>query len=260
MSTHLRLLSFLGPYKKQVVFAWLVVAMTAVTTMIMPQLLRWAIDTGLKPTYTSLDASISETIGLSDTQLVVENPQNLTVDETIRIDEETMKVVAISGDDVTVERGYEGSREAVHDSGDEILRADPTYLGETSTLTKVALLILGIAVLRGFFTYWMQFTGEWLSQHVAFDLRNRIYEKLQRQSYAYHDKQQTGQLMSRATQDVEATRMFIQLGALRLLDITLRIVVAATLMLTSNVLLTLVAWSLMPLVAWQSIRVQLLSR
>jgi ATP-binding cassette subfamily B protein len=260
MSTHLRLLSFLGPYKKQVIFAWFVVAMTAVTTMVAPQLLRWAIDTGLDPTYTSLDATLSEQVSSTDTQIVVDNPQNLAVDEKIRIDDESMKVTAISGSDVTVERGVDGSRKAFHEGGDEVLEAKVNFLGKTDTLMTAALLILGVAVLRGFFTYWMQFTGEWLSQHVAFDLRNRIYEKLQRQSYAYHDKQQTGQLMSRATQDVEATRMFIQLGALRLLDITLRITVAAALMLTSNVLLTLVAWSLMPIVAWQSIRVQLLSR
>ena len=260
MSTHLRLLSFLGPYKKQVVFAWFVVAMTAVTTMVMPQLLRWAIDTGIKPTYVSMDASITQPINTSETQLVVENPQNLSVDDRIRIDNESMKVTAINGQSVTVERGADGSRASVHDAGDEIVRAKPNYLGKTDTLLTAAIAIIGVALMRGFFTYWMQFLGEWLSQHVAFDLRNRIYEKLQRQSYAYHDKQQTGQLMSRATQDVEATRMFIQLGALRLLDITLRIVVAAVLMLSSNVLLTLVAWSLMPIVAWQSIRVQLLSR
>jgi len=260
MSTHLRLLSFLGPYKKQVFFAWFVVAMTAVTTMIMPQLLRWAIDSGLEPSYASLDTTITDTIGLSETQIVVDKPDSLVVGENIRIDEEAMEVLQINGQSVVVERGAEGTRAAVHDAGDEVFRAKANFLGETDTLMTAALAILGIAVLRGFFTYWMQFTGEWLSQHVAFDLRNRIYEKLQRQSYAYHDKQQTGQLMSRATQDVEATRMFIQLGALRLLDIVLRITVAAALMLTSNVLLTLVAWSLMPIVAWQSIRVQLLSR
>jgi ATP-binding cassette subfamily B protein len=66
--------------------------------------------------------------------------------------------------------------------------------------------------------------------------------------------------MSRATQDVEATRMFIQLGALRMLDIFLRIFVAAILMFSTNWLLALVAWSLMPLVALQSVRVQLKSR
>ena len=90
--------------------------------------------------------------------------------------------------------------------------------------------VIAAAAMRGFFTYWQTFIGEWLGQHVAFDLRNGIYEKLQRLSYAYHDKQQTGQLMSRATQDVEATRMFIQMGALRLLDMALRITIAAVLM------------------------------
>ena len=114
--------------------------------------------------------------------------------------------------------------------------------------------------MRGFFTYWQHFLGEWLGQHVAFDLRNQIYDRLQRLSYAYHDKQQTGQLMSRATQDVEATRMFIQMGALRLLDMSLRIVVAAALMFMLELALALVAWALMPLVAFQSIRIQLKSR
>ncbi|HEX5139577.1 MAG TPA: ABC transporter ATP-binding protein [Dehalococcoidia bacterium] len=228
--------------------------------MVMPQLLRWAIDSGIKPTYATLDARITHQIGLTDTQLDIDNAQNLTVDEAIRIDDETMDVTAIDGSAVTVERAQQGTKAAAHDANDEVFRAKASYLGKTSTLATVAAAMLGVAILRGFFTYWMQFLGEWLSQHVAFDLRNRIYEKLQRQSYAYHDKQQTGQLMSRATQDVEATRMFIQLGALRLLDITLRITVAATLMFTANWKLTLIAWALMPIVAIQSIRVQLLSR
>jgi ATP-binding cassette subfamily B protein len=95
---------------------------------------------------------------------------------------------------------------------------------------------------------------------VAYDLRNHIYEKLQRLSYAYHDNAHTGQLMSRATQDVEATRMFIQMGALRMLDIGLRIIVAAILMFSTNWLLALVAWALIPLVAFQSVHIQLKSR
>jgi ATP-binding cassette subfamily B protein len=87
-----------------------------------------------------------------------------------------------------------------------------------------------------------------------------IYEKLQRLSYAYHDKQQTGQLMSRATQDVEATRMFIQMGALRLLDMALRISIAGVLMFLTDWRLALLAWALLPLVAWRSIVVNLQMR
>jgi ABC-type multidrug transport system fused ATPase/permease subunit len=262
MSTHLRLLSFLGPYKKQVIFAWFVVSMTAVTTMLMPQLVSYAVDTGLKPpTFKSSGAELVESIGSGDTQISVDNASVVQPGERIRLDVEQMLVTGVSGNTLTVERGAEGSRVRPHDAGQQVELVDrPTFEGKTSTLAIAAGLIVAVALMRGFFTYWMQFLGEWLSQHVAYDLRNHIYEKLQRLSYAYHDKQQTGQLMSRATQDVEATRMFIQLGALRLLDISLRVVVAAVLMFSSNWLLALVAWSLIPLVAFQSIRIQLQSR
>ena len=95
---------------------------------------------------------------------------------------------------------------------------------------------------------------------MAFDLRNKIYERLQRLSYAYHDRQQTGQIMSRATQDVEGTRTFIQWAVMRLLDIAVRVTVAATLMFITNWQLALVAWLLMPIVAWRSVTVQVRSR
>ena len=261
-STHLRLLSFLGAYKKQVIFAWFVVAMTAVTTMLLPQLVGYAVDTGLKPpTFKDSGAQITSDLGRDDTQVTVSEPSVVSPGEKIRIDSEQIIVTGVDGDTLTLERGAEDTTARPHDENDRVELVDrPTFEGKTSTLTLAAGLILIVALTRGLFTYWMQFMGEWLSQHVAYDLRNRIYEKLQRQSYAYHDKQQTGQLMSRATQDVEATRMFIQLGALRLLDISLRILVAAVLMFSSNWMLALVAWSLMPLVAFQSIRIQRKSR
>ncbi len=262
MSTHLRLLSFLKPYKKQVFFVWLVVSMTAITTMMMPQLIGYAIDSGLKPpTFKDSGAEITEPLTGAGTEVTISDPRVVAVGDKIRIDSEQVIVTSIVGDTLTLERGAEGSRVTGHDAGDGVELVDrATFEGKTSTLTIAAALLLALALTRGFFSYWMQFLGEWLSQHVAYDLRNHIYEKLQRQSYAYHDKQQTGQLMSRATQDVEATRMFIQMGAIRLLDISLRILVAALLMFSTNWILALVAWSLMPLVAFQSIRIQLKSR
>ncbi len=66
--------------------------------------------------------------------------------------------------------------------------------------------------------------------------------------------------MSRATQDVEGTRTFIQMGAMRLLDISVRVLIAAVLMFASNWQLAFVAWLLMPLVAWRSMTVQIRSR
>ncbi|MBI4305400.1 MAG: ABC transporter ATP-binding protein, partial [Chloroflexi bacterium] len=101
-------------------------------------------------------------------------------------------------------------------------------------LALAALAVFGAAGLRSMFTFGQQFLGEWLSQRVAYDLRNAIYNRLQRLSFAYHDRHQTGQLMSRATQDVEAVRAFIQVGVLRATYFAMMLIGALTLMLFSN--------------------------
>ena len=54
--------------------------------------------------------------------------------------------------------------------------------------------------------------AEKTSQGVAFDFRNEIFAKIQRLSFSYHDRNQTGQLMIRATDDVEKVRLFIAPG------------------------------------------------
>ena len=82
-------------------------------------------------------------------------------------------------------------------------------------LLMAALAILGAAAFRSLSTYGQQYLGQWLGQHVAYDLRNSIYNRVQRLSFAFHDKNQTGQIMSRATQDVEAVQQFVQMGVLR---------------------------------------------
>ena len=75
-------------------------------------------------------------------------------------------------------------------------------------LSIAAVLIVASALARGIFAYGQQYLGEWIGQTIAYDMRNMIYDRLQRLSYAYHDKAQTGQLMSRATVDVESIRMY----------------------------------------------------
>ena len=262
MSTHLRLLSFLKPYKKQVIFAWLVVTLAATFTMILPQLLRVAIDSGLKPPSTvEVGVNLTDPATSSDTTIIVSDGSKLDFDKLIKIDGEKMAIVSINGNTVEVERGVEGTDTRAHGADARVFEVTgTTFSGSTDTLLLVGGAILGAAILRAFFTYWMTYMGEWLGQHVAYDLRNRIYDRLQRLSYAYHDNQQTGQIMSRATQDVEGTRMFIQMGAIRLLDIMTRVLVAAALMFATDWRLALVGWLLMPLVAIRSIQVQMLSR
>ena len=57
---------------------------------------------------------------------------------------------------------------------------------------------------------------ETIGQRVAYDIRNQIYDHMQRLSYAYHDQMETGQIMSRSTQDVENVRMFFGQALFRL--------------------------------------------
>jgi ATP-binding cassette subfamily B protein len=263
MSVHFRLLLFTKPYMKQVVLASLVVILAATFTMVMPQLVRWAIDTGLKPpSFIDSGVTITQNVDDNDTSIQVSDSSSFAVDQKIEIDREQMIITTIDGSNsISVQRGAEDTRATSHVVDRTIKRVErDTYEGKTSTLALAAAGILGAALLRGFFTYWTTFIGEWLGQHVAFDLRNNIYNRLQRLSYAYHDKQQTGQLMSRATQDVEATRQFIQMGVVRLADLMLRISIAAVLMFTSDWRLALVAWLFLPFVAINSARVSLLSR
>jgi ABC-type multidrug transport system fused ATPase/permease subunit len=127
--------------------------------------------------------------------------------------------------------------------------------GRTLDLHGLVLAGLGIlcaAIMRGLFYYLQQYEGETLSQQIAYDLRNLIYDRLQRLSYAYHDKAQIGQIMSRATADVEGVRFYINMGVIRLFYTIVLLVTAFSLMVFTNWRLTLVAWAMLPVIAYRS--------
>jgi ABC-type multidrug transport system fused ATPase/permease subunit len=254
---YLRLLSFLKPYRLQVFGVILVIGAAASFTMVTPKLLQWAVDTGLKPS-SATDLTADAPAGA--TALTVRDAINLVPDQSLiiggRRNPETVIIKSAAENTLALTAPTTKS----HFKNDRVSPEKQTFAGKTNTLVLAGALIIGAAALRGFFTYWQTFMGEWLGQHVAFDLRNRIYEKLQRLSYAYHDRQQTGQLMSRATQDVEATRMYIQMAALRLFDIALRVTIAIVLMFLTDWRLALVAWCLLPLIGIRSAQVQVRMR
>ncbi len=125
--------------------------------------------------------------------------------------------------------------------------------GEKSTLVWFGVAIVAISILRGAFGYGQTYVGEWIASTVSYDVRNDIYNHLQRLSFAYHDKAQTGQIMSRATQDVEAVRMFISIGVLRIVYLFILIVAVMVLMAMSSWQLALVSSVFVVLVAARSI-------
>ena len=75
-------------------------------------------------------------------------------------------------------------------------------------MIRIGIAILAASAIRGLLTFFQTFMGESLAQHVVYDLRNRYYDHIQNLSFGFHDKNHTGNLMSRAITDVEAIRMF----------------------------------------------------
>src|SRR5690606_18148726 len=108
-------------------------------------------------------------------------------------------------------------------------------------------LILVFAVARGFFAFTQSFFAEKVSQGIAFDLRNDLFAKIQRLSFSYHDRNRTGQLMVRATDDVEKLRLFVGQGLLILLQAIVLLVGALTLLVITNWRLTLVVLPILPI-------------
>ena len=87
---------------------------------------------------------------------------------------------------------------------------------QPSTLYLAAALILGIAVVRALVAFAQRYCGEWLTHRVAYDLRNHFYLSVQHLPFSFHDRAQTGDLMSRATSDITETERFAGIGLLDL--------------------------------------------
>ena len=113
-------------------------------------------------------------------------------------------------------------------------------------IIQAALFIVGFAVLRGVFSFLQAYWAERNSQSVAFDFRNDLFAKIQRLSFSYHDQNQTGQLMIRATDDVEKLRLFLGQGLLQLVGAILLLVATLIILFSTNAALALVTIWILP--------------
>jgi len=124
--------------------------------------------------------------------------------------------------------------------------------GQTRALVFTALAIVGAGLLRSVFSYWQSYLAEFLSQRVAYDLRNVLYNRLQQLSYAFHDRSQTGQLMSRATVDVEGVRMFVGFALLRGVYFFVLLIAIAVVLFSINWQLALISLSVLPFISYRT--------
>ncbi|MEA2411505.1 MAG: ATP-binding cassette, subfamily bacterial [Thermoleophilaceae bacterium] len=124
---------------------------------------------------------------------------------------------------------------------------DEIRKGETN-LWPLAFAILGAGLVRLVFSVVRRLIAGRVSLGVEYDLRNRMYKHLQSLELAFFDEQQTGQLMSRSTVDLQAVRFFLGYGLIFILQSLVTIVVAAAVMLALNVQLGLLALAPAPLI------------
>jgi len=114
-------------------------------------------------------------------------------------------------------------------------------------LIWAALGLVALAALRGLFSFLQGYLSEYTSQGVAYDLRNELYAKIQSLSFSYHDRAQTGQLMTRATNDVEVVRMFSGFALINLLNSLIMLLGAAIILLSIHSRLAVLSLSTLPL-------------
>jgi ABC-type multidrug transport system fused ATPase/permease subunit len=128
------------------------------------------------------------------------------------------------------------------------------------SLGLIAAAIVGAGLLRLLFSVIRRLVAGRVSLGVEFDLRNLLYGHLQSLELGFFDGQQTGQLMSRATVDLQAVRFFLGYGLIFMAQAALTIVIAAAVMIFVNPLLALVALAPMPWVIWVAFRYGRLNR
>jgi ATP-binding cassette, subfamily B, multidrug efflux pump len=121
------------------------------------------------------------------------------------------------------------------------------YGGNLDYLGRAIVLLLGITLVKGVLTFYQGQWTEIASQHVAYDLRNEILTKLARLPFAYHDRTETGQILSRATQDVERIRFLTGRAILRLLEGSVLLLFTAVTLLAMNTPLALLIIPALPL-------------
>lgn len=123
---------------------------------------------------------------------------------------------------------------------DEGLNPDNPSQSDEALVIRLAIFMIVVATIGGLFTFLQSYLAERASQWVAFDLRNTLYQKIQTLSFSYHDRAQTGQLMTRATSDIEQLRMFIGQGLILALNAVLLLLGITIVLFVLNWQLTLI--------------------
>jgi len=120
--------------------------------------------------------------------------------------------------------------------------------GDRGTIWNYGFAILAIGLLRSLLMLGRRLISGRQALGVEFDMRNGMYAKLQRLSFRFYDRHQTGQLMSRATVDLQAVRFFLGYGLIFFFQHVMTIVGVTAVMFVVNWRLALAAAAITPLI------------
>ncbi|HEY7893188.1 MAG TPA: ABC transporter ATP-binding protein [Solirubrobacteraceae bacterium] len=115
-------------------------------------------------------------------------------------------------------------------------------------LLLLALAVVAAVLARWALTYMRRMIAGRVSLGIEYDLRERLYRHLHSLELGFFDRQQTGQLMSRVTVDLQAVRFFLGYGLVFIMQFILTIVLAAGAMFATNAKLALIALASVPFV------------
>ena len=124
--------------------------------------------------------------------------------------------------------------------------------GSRTDLLLQAGAIVAVAAVQCVLRYIDEYTSEIVVQRVGREIRTDVFQKLQSLSYGFHDRQRTGDLMSRATADVDSVRTFPIWGLGEFAFMVILVGTASVLMLTMNLMLGLATVGFMAFIIWRS--------
>ena len=132
--------------------------------------------------------------------------------------------------------------------------------GAHQALIWTAATLLFVSVARGLLTLVQNYYSESVAHQVGYELRLAFYDKVQRLSYSYHDRVHSGDLITLGLLDLDGVRIFFSTGFVRVILLSVLIGVGAYMLLSTDVVLGLLALSFVPFVAWRSSVAQLTLR
>ena len=125
------------------------------------------------------------------------------------------------------------------------------------TLALICVSIVLLSAFRGLLAFGQNYFGEALGQYAVYDLRKLFYSHVQTRSFSFFDKQHTGNLMSIAITDVEAIRMFINVGLVRSPYFLILFIAVPFMLMSIDLILGIVSICFVPVLGFISSRIKL---